>query len=303
MVSSGSPEAQQPALQSGASGAARNGAYSRCSPSAARRSPSPGIRPPGALRGSSVPCARLPPPRLPAKGGPAPAAAKFSPKPEADVHATENALPLGLLPLRATSKASPGSCPGTRGSPPLLLPPPAPLAPLTLTRGFTLASEPAPRPRPAAGAASAGRGGPAPPPRTWAEPRPLSQPRAPSQRGALTRAGRSQCGPSPRPPRSASVRLGLRPPARAPPPPARPVRSEGRRGARGAAGRTRQPMGSGQTPRLASSLRRSVGRRVLSPTVNQSEAPFTTLSEAYLFLELPFHGRTRSEPVPLMGTA
>lgn len=45
--------------------------------------------------------------------------------------------------------------PRDAGSPPLLLPPPAPLAPLTLTRGFTLASKPVPRPSRAAGAASA----------------------------------------------------------------------------------------------------------------------------------------------------
>lgn len=88
--------------------------------------------------------------------------------------------------------------PRDAGSPPLLLPPPAPLAPLTLTRGFTLASKAAPRPSRAAGLQ-------APRPRTWAEPQPHSQPRAPHQRGALTHAGHSLCCPSLRPSRTASV--------------------------------------------------------------------------------------------------
>lgn len=161
-----------------------------------------------------------PPPGFSAKGGPAPAAAKFSPDPEANVHAAESARQLGLPPWAGHVEGESRLLPRDAGSPPLLLPPPAPLAPLTLTRGFTLASKPA---RPA----RAERRGLREPewPRTWAGPPPLSQSRSPRQRGALTQAGRSQCWPSLRPLPAAS----LRPPACAPPPPARPASSGGLR--------------------------------------------------------------------------
>lgn len=127
--------------------------------------------------------------------------------------------------------------PRDAGSPSLLLPPPAPLAPLTLTRGFTLASKPAPRPSRAAGAASTQAA-------TDVGGARAAQPTA----CAAPTWGTDACRPQPvlsfAPPTSRGLcALSPRLPACAPPPPARPVRSECR-GARGAAGRPRQPMGS-----------------------------------------------------------
>lgn len=128
--------------------------------------------------------------------------------------------------------------PRDAGSPPLLLPPPAPLAPLTLTRGFTLASKPAPRPSGVAGAASTQAatdvGGAA-----------AAQPTACAAPTWVTDASRPQPVLAFAPPTSRGLcAFSPRPPDCAPPPPARPVRSECR-GARGAAGHPRQPMGSG----------------------------------------------------------
>lgn len=147
--------------------------------------------------------------------------------------------------------------PRDAGSPPLLLPPPAPLAPLTLTRGFTLASKAAPRPSRAAGAASTQAtdvGGAA-----------AAQPTA----CAAPTWGTDACWPQPvlsfAPPISHRLcAFSPRPPACAPPPPARPVRSECG-GAGGAAGRPRQPMGRGLDAEIGKPLPKVGGKESGGP--------------------------------------
>lgn len=99
---------------------------------------------------------RLPsPPRLLAKGRPAPAAAKFSHNPGGKRPRDEERAAARPPSAAGHVEGESRLLPRDAGSPPMLLPPPAPLAPLTLTRGFTLASKPEPRPSRAAGAASA----------------------------------------------------------------------------------------------------------------------------------------------------
>lgn len=108
----------------------------------------------GRAPGSSAPCACLPLPDL-GEGWTSSSRCKVLSQPQGkrprDGERAAARPPSAAGHVEGESRLLPRDA----GSPPLLLPPPAPLAPLTLTRGFTLASKPAPRPSRAAGAASA----------------------------------------------------------------------------------------------------------------------------------------------------